>query len=139
MLARVIVVVLVLSSSQATAQAHCYDYEASGVELSGQLRRRVFAGPPNYESIQSGDRPDTVWVLRLDRSICVRADSLHGSLRKVTEVQLFVPEEDHRRLRTYLDRHTVFRGRIRPQELGWHYLPIVFWSRLVLVDVRRSE
>lgn len=41
------------------------------VVLVGTLTRRTFPGPPNYRSVQQGDRPETAWVMELDNPVCV--------------------------------------------------------------------
>jgi hypothetical protein len=130
---------LLLIAGNIGAQSHCYSYGADSVELIGVLARRVYPGPPNYESIKAGDYPDTVWVLRLNQSICTNASGVSKARQRVREVQLFVPEADQLRMRTMQDKPTMFRGKLRPAELGWHHLPIVFWAQLVLVDMRRSD
>ena len=123
----------------ASAQAHCYEYGAPEIELEGTLLQRVAPGPPNYQDINSGDRPDTIWVLRLRQPICLRADSLGEKHSGITQVQLEVPEEDRRTMRLNMDRRTVFRGTLRPSVAGRRQFPVVFWSRLFMVDVRDPE
>ena len=56
----------------------CFRYEPAVVQLSGRLMLRTFPGPPNYESIQKGDRAETQALLELDRPICVLADAKDG-------------------------------------------------------------
>ncbi|HCE1619870.1 DUF4431 domain-containing protein [Vibrio parahaemolyticus] len=41
------------------------------VTLSGKVREELFAGPPNYESINNGDRPQFYWVLYVNEPIAV--------------------------------------------------------------------
>lgn len=36
------------------------------VKLKGKLLQHIFAGPPEYESIENGDRPETRWILEVD-------------------------------------------------------------------------
>lgn len=52
----------------------CLAYGPSLVTLKGVLTRRTFPGPPNYESIRKGDRPETYWLIELAQPICVNAD-----------------------------------------------------------------
>lgn len=37
------------------------------VTLSGTWKLKVFPGPPEYSSIENGDREDLCWVLDLDK------------------------------------------------------------------------
>lgn len=48
----------------------CLEYETVPVTLTGTLYSKVFAGPPNYESIRRGDRKETAIILKLDTLIC---------------------------------------------------------------------
>lgn len=133
---RFLVVLGLLCGSPAEAQSHCLDYEAKDLELRGRLARKVFPGPPNYESIKRGDQPDTIWMLRLDRAICVNRRGEFLAQSRVREVQLIPSEHDVHNLRIYLDRQVLFRGTLRGAEQGWHHLPVVFWAQLRMVDVR---
>ena len=66
---------LVLTSSsvgQTTPQSECLSYEPSVVTLSGTLVRKTFPGPPNYDSVKKGDKPETVWFLDLREDVCVK-------------------------------------------------------------------
>lgn len=131
--------ILLCSAREGAAQAHCYTYESPGVELTGTLLRRVYPGPPNYESIKAGDRPDTLWVLRLDQSLCLNASQRFAATSQVREVQLLVNETNHRDMRRYLDRKTMFRGKLVGAELSRHHLPVVFWSQLIVVVVKDPD
>src|SRR5437899_11900138 len=52
----------------------CYHYRPASVALTGRLIQRTLPGPPNYQSIARGDRPDIVDFLILDAPICTIAD-----------------------------------------------------------------
>ena len=43
------------------------------VILTGKLRLQLFPGPPEYSSIENGDRADYCWVLELDRPSFLQA------------------------------------------------------------------
>jgi len=139
MLRALVSLVLLCATQTAGAQAHCFNYEADGVELTGTLMRRIFPGPPNYESIKAGDRADSVWVLRLRQSIRVNSLGVFAAQRRIGEVQLIVSEVDHRRMRTYLDHTVVFRGNLKGAEWGWHHLPVVFWAKPYIVVLKISK
>src|SRR5262245_14381421 len=62
------------------ASSHCLSYEPSVVKLTGTLVRKTFPGPPNYEDISRGDRPETYWLLVLSRPACVDADKAQPDL-----------------------------------------------------------
>src|SRR5690242_10973548 len=48
----------------------CYHYRPAPVSLTGRLIRRTLPGPPNYQSIARGDRPQVADLLILDAPIC---------------------------------------------------------------------
>jgi hypothetical protein len=48
----------------------CLEYHAD-VELTGILREEIFPGPPEWESVERGDKPLAFWILHLDKPICV--------------------------------------------------------------------
>src|SRR5947207_13773713 len=52
----------------------CYHYRPSPVSLTGRLLRRTLPGPPNYQSIARGDRPQVVDLLILETPICTIPD-----------------------------------------------------------------
>src|SRR5437870_9053823 len=52
----------------------CYHYRPASASLTGRLIQRTLPGPPNYESIARGDRPQVVDLLILDTPICTIAD-----------------------------------------------------------------
>ncbi len=52
----------------------CYHYRPALVSLTGRLIRRTLPGPPNYQNIARGDRPQVVDLLILDASICTIPD-----------------------------------------------------------------
>lgn len=57
---------------------HCNDFQKEYgsdpfVTLSGTLRLKLFPGPPEYSSIENGDRADFCWVLDLDKESFILA------------------------------------------------------------------
>ena len=59
---------------QAQSGAKCLKYGPSTVQLTGTIVRETFPGPPKYEGIRKGDRPETYWLLDLPQPICVDED-----------------------------------------------------------------
>lgn len=53
----------------------CYAYDRDTLSLTGVVIRRVYPGRPNYESVEAGDAPDTVYVLRIPKAVCLEASS----------------------------------------------------------------
>src|SRR5256885_15181642 len=71
-------VAILISGAQPSARPgladSCYHYRPASVALTGRLIQRTLPGPPNYESIARGDRPQVVDLLILDTPICTIAD-----------------------------------------------------------------
>src|SRR5712691_8483854 len=71
-------VVLVAAGAHASARPgvadSCYHYRPAPVSLTGRLIQRTLPGPPNYQSIKRGDRPQVVDLLILEAPICTIAD-----------------------------------------------------------------
>ena len=49
--------------------AECLPYGI--VSLRGRLVQQTYPGPPDYESVTKGDQPLVIWILQMDRPICV--------------------------------------------------------------------
>src|SRR5712692_911565 len=78
--------------------AQCLEYEPKVVSLSGTLVRETHPGPPNFESIARGDKPETIWVLRLKAAICVlAANEFDVKEDSEKEVQLALEPEQYKR------------------------------------------
>ena len=51
----------------------CLDARGNGmIELSGTLRLKVFPGPPNYQSVESGDLAESAYILELPERFCLQ-------------------------------------------------------------------
>jgi hypothetical protein len=116
----------------------CDRYMQDTVALAGRLTWRVYAGRPNYESVASGDQPDTVIVLRLDRPLCTQASETWDAHVDVSEVQLVLPADDFRAALHLRDAHFVLHGFLRGADWGWHHLAVLFHTRLPIMP-RRAE
>ena len=84
---------LIALSASASAQ-QCLEYGPT-VSLSGKLQLRAFPGPPNYLSIERGDRPETTAIFRLATPICTT---------NKTPDDVDVPETDIRELQLVLSK-----------------------------------
>jgi len=81
---------LALAGARAEPAA-CLAFEPAPVAVQGTLRLQVFAGPPHYRSIESGDQAEAIWMLQPDAPLCVAArDGEIGSitLQDVRSVQV---------------------------------------------------
>lgn len=109
------------------ARAACLSY-ANRVFITGTLTRQVYPGPPNYESIARGDRPEIYYVMRLIRAICVDADptdSLLPSRSKVTEIHLVLNHEQYLQFEKFLGREVGVSGILFASHTGHHHTPVL--------------
>jgi hypothetical protein len=99
-----LLLLLFATSIYAAAQEKCLSYEPATVELSGTIIRKTMPGPPNYESIRKGDTPETLWILHLDRPVCVtgNTDDVNEPERNVTDLQLVLDEKQYAQIRKYV-------------------------------------
>lgn len=56
-------------------QADCLE-DGQDVRFVGSVSRETFPGPPNYENIDDGDEPETVWILTIATPNCVVTESM---------------------------------------------------------------
>lgn len=116
----------------AWAQAGCIVLGRDSVDLIGTVVPRVYPGPPNYTTLAGGDQPDTVWVLKLSKRLCVRQNEGARAVTRLNEVQLHVRGDEANFLRAYRDREVVLSGPLRSAELPWHHLEVILWARRLI-------
>ena len=78
-------------SLPALAHAECLRFEPVDVSLAGTLQLAVFPGPPHYKSFETGDQPESIWLLTLAEPVCVdpiEGDADNAPAPQVTVVQV---------------------------------------------------
>src|ERR1700741_2858496 len=97
------------------------------VNFTGRLERHVFPGPPNYESIRRGDRPEPTYILILDRPICLTEDTGIGPPRApFRRVQLYTGRAARGPRRRPAVGHRVrISGNGFPAHNGHHHEPLI--------------
>jgi hypothetical protein len=99
---KIFTLLILLLATAATASAQsCLSYDPAEVQLSGTLSKQVVPGPPNYESVRKGDKPETIWILTLDKAVCVtgNTDDVNEPEQNVTDLQLLLQQEHFAQLR----------------------------------------
>lgn len=118
--------ILLTSSEPSSPAQKCVAYEPDTVSLTGTIKRRTFAGPPNYESVAKGDQPEQVWVLRLARPICVSASGDQEEEKNVSDLQLvFTDAEEYRRYRAFVGRRATVNGKLFHAQTGHHHTTVL--------------
>lgn len=88
----------------------CLSYERAGVRLTGRIIIKVFPGPPNYASLEEGDKPDPAWILHLTKPICIKADKgdeFNVAEDKVSDIHLVLDGNQFRQLRPLMRKGAV--------------------------------
>jgi hypothetical protein len=125
---------LLFSLASRAAAQECYSYEKDGVSLTGTISKKTFPGPPNYESIKNGDKPETYWILHLAKPICTTASADNDAESNVTDLQLILPakndarfKKDYARFRKLVGRSMdlVVLGRLTHAITGHHHTPVM--------------
>lgn len=61
-------------------------------QIKGRLYHYIFPGPPNYESVEGGDRPDPRWVLEIDKETYLRLVQMIPLMEEF--YQPYIPEDE---------------------------------------------
>ncbi|MBI5888459.1 MAG: DUF4431 domain-containing protein [Deltaproteobacteria bacterium] len=109
------VFVLGLIAFAGDAQAEeCLSYEPAEVSLTGTLTRKILPGPPEFESIEKGDRPEMYWMLKLSKPACVNPDPddeiYQEDNRDIRRMHLVINTEDYPRYERLLSKKVVVIG-----------------------------
>src|SRR5437870_13335689 len=107
----------------------CYHYRPASVALTGRLIQRTLPGPPNYESIARGDRPQVVDLLILDTPICTIADYQDSpntdAFQGQDTIQVRSAAATARDVRRLTGRRVVVTGTLSEWALGPDRTPVV--------------
>ena len=123
-------VLLLLLTMPPALDQQCLSYEPDQVELKGTIRRQTFPGPPNFESVAKGDRPERYWVLHLAQPICVAANSEWEKETGVSDIQLVITKYD----KTLVGRKVVATGTLFHWQTGHHHTKVL----LKVSNIRRE-
>jgi hypothetical protein len=126
-----LLVTLPALSTEATEQ--CITYEPNTINLYGRITRKVFAGPPNYENVAKGDEAEQVWVLRLNRPVCVAASAQWEAEANVSEIQLVFGEgsSQYNKYESLLGKKVVAKGRLFHAHTGHHHAKVLLTVRSI--------
>ncbi|WP_110033235.1 hypothetical protein [Hoeflea marina] len=112
------------------AAAACFDLgKAEPHELSGMLSHRIFAGPPNFEDVQTGDTPEPGYILKLEAPICLTGDEDFADPDfAFDEVQLVSTDATGEAMVALNEQRVqVTLATPIPAMTGHHHRPLVAW------------
>ena len=126
-------IILVVPAAQPLARPgvadSCYHYRPAPVSLTGRLIQRTMPGPPNYQSIARGDRPQVVDLLILDAPICTVPDYKDSpntdAFQGQDTIQVRRAESTWREVRRLAGQRVVVKGTLAEWALGPDRTPVV--------------
>ena len=125
----ILVIVLTRASVPAFQTPACFRFEPAVSTISGTLVRKTYAGPPNYEDIKSGDRPETGWYVRLAAPICVTGtpgDEINGEDEGgVDLVQLVLMHDEYKTRSGLVGKRVKVTGTFFRWHTGHHHTPVL--------------
>jgi hypothetical protein len=125
--AGLLAIIVVLGPGSRHALAECLRYEPATVSLTGKLLRRTSPAPPN--SVKTGDRPETYWLLQLDNPVCVAGTAKAGGLEPgetdIREVQLGLPPWMYESHKPLVGKRVVGVGRLTHAISGHHHTAVL--------------
>jgi Domain of unknown function (DUF4431) len=118
---------------QTTTRVRCLSYEPSVVKVAGTLGRKTVPGPPNYESVSNGDRPETYWFVQLSRPVCVGEDEkepdLYPAKKDVGSIQLVLTPDAYAACKELVGKRVVASGTLFGAITGHHHTPVLLTVR----------
>ena len=108
--------------------------------LSGRLTYKIFPGPPNYEDVRKGDRPEGAFILQLDKPACATIalgnEAPHDTDMFSTVHLLFDGNNDIlRQLRSLKGRHVTVEGENGDEAMtGHHHAPFIMDVKTIRAD-----
>jgi Domain of unknown function (DUF4431) len=132
----IVLLLLFVSSVYACAQGNCFSYEPELVKLYGTISRKTFSGPPNYESIRKGDKPETYWILHLLKPICTIASVDNDAEKGVKDIQLILTQEQYVAYKKLVGERVpvTLQGKLLHAISGHHHAPVL----MEVVDISCS-
>jgi hypothetical protein len=128
-----LILFLFILAAHASAQS-CLSYDTDDLSLTGTISRKTFPGPPNYESIKKGDKPETYWVLHLDKPICTTASGDNDAEKDVTDLQLILTQKQYALYKNFVGGKapvTVI-GKLSHAITGHHHTPVLMEVKVAL-------
>ncbi|MGH9421379.1 MAG: DUF4431 domain-containing protein [Thermoanaerobaculia bacterium] len=137
--ATILIIVLTWASVPALAAPACLHFEPAVSSISGMLVRKTYPGPPNYEDIKKGDRPETGWYVRLAQPVCfvgTPGDEINGEDEAgVNLVQLVLMHNEYKTHTRLVGKNVKATGMFFRAHTGHHYTPVL----LTVTSLELSE
>ncbi|MCZ0926345.1 DUF4431 domain-containing protein [Halomonas janggokensis] len=111
--------------------------DGESAELTGKIWRETFPGPPNYESVESGDQPVTYWILTTDQPYCGKAYNMESGdtyrlPNELTRFQLVLDSDQYTDNQSLVFENATVTGSMFSGHTGHH-------NTAMLIDVESIE
>jgi opacity protein-like surface antigen len=104
--------VLLSIATPASQAAECVYFGT--LSLTGRLVQQTYAGPPDFESVTKGDEPRVIWIVQLDRGLCIiSTDASYPNAYGQKEVQLVLGADQYARTALYARYRQLLGQKIR--------------------------
>lgn len=125
-----IIAALVAVLTPGLAEAQCMKYEPNKVSLYGVIVRETHPGPPNFSSIAEGDEPETIWVLKLEKALCVlTANDIDVEEQNQQEIQLILNDKQRRQYQSLLGHKVSVTGTLFHSVTERHHKTLLLTTR----------
>jgi hypothetical protein len=117
--------------------AECLNYEPDAVSLIGKIIQKTFPGRPNYESVKTGDEPETYWILITAKPFCVKPKAGNGqysSESKIEQVQLVFMSNEYKEYKGLIGKDVVVYGQLFPMQTGHHHTKILITVKKIKMN-----
>lgn len=119
MLRYAVVTLFAVIQTSSVAAHECPTFSGREWTFTGHFVNRVFPGPPDYESVTSGDQPVTRWYLQLPWPACF------AEYKQLTKIQLDLAPQEVDRYRQFLGRQVTVEGTLEEGIPGRHTTSLV--------------
>jgi len=127
---RHLLLALVAASLPTLASAACIDIAKNPSPIfEGTLTRKIFPGPPNYEDVRQGDRPEPAYILTVKQPFCITGDEMINDETQISRIHILAGDVP---LMPFIDREVTIRGK-EPYGgfTGHHKAPLVMTAATV--------
>jgi hypothetical protein len=112
------------------ARAQCLKYEPKKVSLSGVIVRETHPGRPNFSSVAEGDEPEIIWVLKLEKAVCVlNANDIDVGEDNQKEIQLVLNDRQYGQYQSLLGQKVTVTGALFHSQTGHHHKTLLLTTR----------
>lgn len=139
--------IFVIAGNASSGNKQVY-YEPEKVELTGHLDLQTFAGPPNYESIKSGDQKERHFYLSLPNPVDViftdkdKASAFNGAnFYDVKIFQLVVTKDEHWAIlrKSGEGGHVKIKGSLFQRHTGHHHSRVLLFIESIAPLTKSSH